>query len=209
MLTPAEGGAGVSIEVEATVPAAIEVFVSEQPPSTDADGVPHFPGVDPLVTTGGEMESSWTTTLTGLKGDTGYHIVVNAVDGEGRRAHRAGSFHNPEVEHTLLITFHRIGVTYDGDGKYNRGELTFRLGINQDKIAETAERKMHSGTTLTLKGPGRTTGISHVAHGVGGTLPLAASWRPPPTTVPVTRGSRCSSPSASSNDLELVASGGS
>lgn len=173
MLAPVEGGADASIEVETTVPTVIEVFVSEQPPSIDADGVPSFPGVDPVATTGGETEASWTATLTGLKGGTEHHIVVSAVDGEGRRAHRAGSFHNPEVEHTLLVTFHRIDVTYDGDGKYNRGELTFRLGINQDKIAETAERKMHSGTTLNLKGPGRATGISHVVHGVSGTLPLA------------------------------------
>jgi hypothetical protein len=41
----------------------------------------------------GVLRTSWTTGIDGLTADTSYHIVVRAVDANGNRSYRQGTFH--------------------------------------------------------------------------------------------------------------------
>lgn len=80
----------VNLEVRTNVPAQMTVWVSTQAP-LDV-GFPLFMGVPPagqsLV-----LRTAWTTGIDGLAADTTYHIVVRAVDANGNRSYRQGTFH--------------------------------------------------------------------------------------------------------------------
>lgn len=167
-VTGTAGTADASINIETTVPASIEVFVSMDAPTQHGQGTPYFPGVDPAAASGSEV-SSWTAELTGLSSDTTYHAIVVATDDNGRRAYRTGTFTTLHLEHTLRIAFHRLFVISDGDSsKINRGELAFRFGVNGDKVAEMDEQKIHSGTAVNINDGN---GVGHFVFGVGDSMP--------------------------------------
>lgn len=170
LINQPSGSEDPTIEIVTNVPARVKIWVSEQAPATDGNGTPQ-PAGTPAHSTGNNRITSWTPTLTGLRSNTTYHVVVEATDDQGARTLRAGQFHTLEEVVDVLVTFHQIHVIRDGDASsVNRGELRFRLGVNFVKVAETPERKIHSGTTLNLEGPGRSP-ISHLVTGVSGNLP--------------------------------------
>jgi hypothetical protein len=170
-ITQPQPGADPSIEVKTNVPATVRVYLSEQAPAIAPGGTPQPAGA-PVASTGANLTSNWTATFADLKSDTTYHVVVEAHDADGGRSYRVGQFHTLDHTIDLFVVFHQIHVIEDGDsGKNNAGELSFRIGVDGTKIAETPERKIHSGTTVTLKGPGRASGVGHLVTGVTGYLP--------------------------------------
>lgn len=174
-LTPIDGTSDVSIDVSTVVPAAIDVFVGTSAPGARPDGSPTFgPDVEPIASTGGALATAFVADLTGLAGGTEHHIVVEAVDADGRRSYRVGSFHTEQHLSTVVVGFHRIHVDFDGDKGVNRGELRFRLGVGGQMVAELGERKVSSGTSIGLSDGDRVPGIGHVVEGVGDVLPVLA-----------------------------------
>jgi hypothetical protein len=89
-LTSVFNSPDVNLDVRTNVPAQLWVWVSTEAP-LDV-GFPLFMGVPPagqsLV-----FRTAWTTGIGGLEADTTYHIVVRAIDGNGNRSYRQGTFH--------------------------------------------------------------------------------------------------------------------
>jgi hypothetical protein len=83
--------ANVNLEVRTNTPASMTVWVSTSAP-IDA-GFPLFVGV-PAAAHTPTLRTSWTTAIDGLQADTTYHIVVRAIDADGNRSYRQGTFHS-------------------------------------------------------------------------------------------------------------------
>jgi hypothetical protein len=169
-LTPDADSADVDLEVRTATPAAIAVYVSTEPP-TDQDGTPAFPGAQPMADTGDERTTEWQTTLAPLEPGTTYHVIVEATDADGRSAVQAGHFETHGQTPGLLVTFHRIRVTYDGDKGINRGELYFTLGVDDTTVAFTRTKKIQSNTTIDLTDAEGNPGITHSVEEIGEFLP--------------------------------------
>ena len=159
----------VDLHIETNTPAVIEMWVSEDEP--DLDGAPmassgdlatewstllspiDITDLDPaaaVAQTGDELVQSWDTVLSGLAGDTTHHIVVMAIDANGNTALREGTIHTAEAPH-ILVTFHEVHVVRDGDdSSVNRGELSFRWGLQDLIVGSRGEDKLDDGATVTL-----------------------------------------------------------
>ncbi len=137
------------LEVASKTPARFQVRVSTESP-TDHDGHPGFDHADVIALSGLEYHQQWSTDLQPLAGDTTYHIIVQATDTDGHTAYQVGSFHTaPEPTHDVVITFHKVTVTYDGDSSWhNRGELSFAWGVGDTTIGTRAESKMSDGDSF-------------------------------------------------------------
>jgi hypothetical protein len=164
------GGADFSskkLEVASNTPARFVAQASAKAPAHN-NGIPSLSEVESTSSTA-EYRTTWTTTLTNLRGSTKYHIVVRAIDEKGNSAYQVGSFTTPEDPgHDVLYTFLRIEVTHDGDSSWkNRGELSFRWGVGDTTVGSLGEDKMSDPATVSIP-RGRSL---YLAKGVKGTLP--------------------------------------
>ncbi len=82
--------ANISLDVTTDTPATVRVWVSTNAPQVD-DGVPSFPGVDPIDVSGAGA-TAWTADLSPLQASTDYHIIVSATDGDDDVSYRNGTF---------------------------------------------------------------------------------------------------------------------
>lgn len=89
-LTSVFNSPDVNMTMRTNVPASMTVWVSTSAP-IDV-GFPLFMGV-PAASHTPTLRTSWTTGIGGLSADTTYHIVVRAIDGNGNRSYRQGTFH--------------------------------------------------------------------------------------------------------------------
>ena len=162
-VTPQAGSTEMALHVETHTPASLAAFVSPDP--IDITNLDDTPAV---AQTGDELVQSWDTVLSGLAGETTYHIVVTAIDGNDHTALREGTFDTEEAPN-ILVTFHEIHVERDGDDSdINRGELSFRWGLHELVVGSRGEDKLDDGATVTLDNAHN----KHVIQGVGtGFLP--------------------------------------
>lgn len=139
LLVPKAGEAEVSVETY--VPAKMAVFANDSP----------------IANSGNEFRTQWTTTLH-LEYDTAYEIRLEVTDEQGgRQVHTASVTTPPQPQagqRNVLITFHKVVVTDDGDDSFwNRtGELRFRFEVNGERQIQldTAEHKVKATETLSL-----------------------------------------------------------
>ena len=155
----------MALHVETHTPAFLAAFVSPDPIDiTNLDDTPA------AAQTGDELVQSWDTVLSGLAGETTYHIVVTAIDGNDHTALREGTFDTAEAPN-ILVTFHEIHVERDGDDSdVNRGELSFRWGLHELVVGSRGEDKLDDGATVTLDNAHN----KHVIQGRRHRIPPAA-----------------------------------
>ncbi len=145
--------ASASIDVTSHTPAVFTVWVSTKAVHFDG-GIPSFTDVAAVATSGGQFAPTWSGNLGELAYGTVYRIIVRATDVNDHRAYRVGTFTTPdEPTHDVLITLHKIYVSYDGDAGINRGELSFRWGFGDTVVGSRGEAKVSSETTVVLEGP--------------------------------------------------------
>lgn len=164
------GGADFSskkLDVASNTPARFAAQASAKAP-VYTNGIPSLGDVESTSSTA-EYAKTWTTTLSGLRGGTKYHIVVRAIDEKGNSAYQVGSFTTPEDPgHDVLYTFLRVEVTHDGDSSWlNRGELSFGWGVGDTTVGSLGEDKMSDPATVSIP---RARSL-YLAKGVKGTLP--------------------------------------
>ena len=152
LLTPGGDFSVKHLEVVAKSKARFQAWVSTEAP-TNGD-VPSFDDTAVFANSGLQYAERWATDLAPLEGDTQYHIIVRAEDVDGHAAYQVGSFHTPaEPTHDVVITFHRVRVTHDGDSSWkNRGELSFAWGVGDTKVGSRGESKMSDGATFGFDG---------------------------------------------------------
>jgi hypothetical protein len=80
----------VGVQIATNTPAYLSVFVSKIPPVIGPNG-PSFGGVAPMDHTD-DLRTGWTAQLTPLQPSTKYYIIVRAIDSDGDKAFRYGSF---------------------------------------------------------------------------------------------------------------------
>lgn len=91
LLRPNATTPNVGLQIGTTTPAYLSVFVSTDPPVIGPNG-PVFAGVAPMDHTD-DLRTGWTARLAPLAPDTTYYVIVRAIDADGDRAFRHGSFH--------------------------------------------------------------------------------------------------------------------
>ena len=183
-----------ALSVTSNTPAQFQVSVSVNAPLWNGD-VPSFDHADVWVPSGLEYIESWDTVIAGLHGDQTYHVIVEAIDVEGRSSYRVGSFHTGEAPMTnVLVTLHRIDVSHDGDSSWkNRGELSFAWGVGDDTVGNVASRRSATATrSPSPTGRTRTSSRKRLASCPPSTCrarsatPMArassARWEPAPST---------------------------
>ncbi len=148
-VTPQVGVVGLAVHT--VVPASMQVWVSTGNVVWDGE-IPTFGGVPAAATTNGTKVQDWPVQLGGLDGDTTYAIIVQATDADGFSSYRVGEFHTlAEPKHDVLITVHELNVTYDGDSSWkNRGEISFRWGVGDEKVGGIGEDKMSDPATRSF-----------------------------------------------------------
>jgi hypothetical protein len=166
-LTPQPGVTDQALAVSTQVPTRMEVFVDDRKPETNQAGLPHFPLKAPMTSSGDQLRTDWTATLTGLDHAKRYHVILKVTDEQGRSQFHTGSFKTPpkpaaDHQHRVLVTFYKIRVTADGDnGRANKtGELRFKFAIGDQHRPEldTDERKVRSPETVSLDDGDRAAG---------------------------------------------------
>ena len=80
----------VGVQIATNTPAYLSVFVSKNPPVIGPNG-PSFGGVAPMDHTD-DLRTGWTAQLAPLQPSTQYHVIVRAIDADGDKAFRYGSF---------------------------------------------------------------------------------------------------------------------
>jgi hypothetical protein len=91
LLKPNATTPNVGLEIATNTPAYLSVFVSKVAPVIGPNG-PVFAGVAPIDHTD-DLRTSWTAQLKPLQADTTYYVIVRAIDADGDKAFRTGSFH--------------------------------------------------------------------------------------------------------------------
>jgi hypothetical protein len=130
--------------------------------------VPSFEHADAWANSGLEYTTEWETTLTGLAGDTTYHVIAQATDAEGRTSYRVGQIHTADAPtYDVLFSVVSIHVLYDGDKGGNDGELSFRWRVGDTDAGSRGEHDLADGSTVTFP---RSASDFWVAD-VGGFLP--------------------------------------
>ncbi|TDT18643.1 hypothetical protein BDK89_4271 [Ilumatobacter fluminis] len=139
----------VELHVETNTPARLDVWVSTSEPGT-IGGNPLLP-LEAKVYENPNPATSTTFDVTGLAADTTYHVVARAEDDHGVD-YRVGTFHTDDIPLTqLTVGFEKIRLTYDGDKwKSNRGEVSFRWGVDGYTVGNRAEEKMHAPKDIVL-----------------------------------------------------------
>ena len=165
VLTPKPESADHTLTVRGHVPATFAVYVSEQAPQV---------GGDPTAASD-QPSTEWTTELDLAYGTT-YRIVLRAVDEQSRTQFKQGQFttpDEPEHEHDVLVTFHKIHVSDSADGAL-RGEMRFEFEVGGVQHAEIAvgERKVNAPEWIDLDRGDRGVGRSVAAYAVGDHLPI-------------------------------------
>lgn len=140
----------VDIEVVTHTPAKIEVFVNDQAPQVNDAGRPFFPGVRASDRTVGDLDTYFSTTLTGLDEETEYWVIVRATDAQGRSESVTGSVVTKHLNDDIEVIFAAIDITYDGDKGRNKGELDFRWGIGFTEVGRNGEYKRDDGSRIDL-----------------------------------------------------------
>ena len=158
---PTEGQTNVELRVRTHVPATMKAYVSVKPVKTDAQGRPYFPDTPPAASTLANPLTDWRVSFQ-LVGATKYNIILVATDGEGRGDYRKGSFTTPprpQRVDAVIVTFHRIRLWNDSDGKVNKGELDFVFDVEgqstdrrSGKWAAPADIDLGSGRTVRVDG---------------------------------------------------------
>ncbi|MEM9562130.1 MAG: hypothetical protein AAGA93_05920 [Actinomycetota bacterium] len=146
-----------TIELVADTDVTFQVAVSTSPPF-EINGNPWVTNEVNLNVTN-QTATSLTGQLTGLAGDTTYHVVAEATDGDGYAHYAVGSFTTdpepvvaPEPQ-PVTVTFEKIKVLSNGD-TLGFGEIRFKMGIGPDgSVAywQTAEHKLGDGDTWTTE----------------------------------------------------------
>jgi hypothetical protein len=142
-----------TIEIVANTDVTFDVAVSSQAPY-EINGNPTLANtvnMNVISQTSDSLEGQ----LTGLSGDTEYHVVVGATDGNGFTHYAVGSFTTDEeppagpVYDNITVVFEKFHVLENGDDHFN-GEIKFLMGIGPDgqyTYWETAEMKMADDST--------------------------------------------------------------
>ena len=176
-LTPGGDFSSKALEVKSNTPARFQARASTKAPTYD-QGVPSFAKSDSSALSGLEYITSWKTSLTKLAGATKYHVIVQATDAKGNDAYQVGTFTTPpEPTKDVLITFHSIRVTHDGDSSWkNRGELSFAWGVGDTKVGSLGEDKMSDPATVNIP-RGKSLYLVNDAKGFLPTVFVSASER--------------------------------
>lgn len=117
----------VNLVVATNVPTRLAVYVSIDAPGSVA-GSPVLP-TSALIESPNALAVNHSLPVSGLEGDTVYHVIVKAQDASGRIAHRVGQFRtSPPPPARVEITIERIYLAYDGDPGSNKGEVSFVWG---------------------------------------------------------------------------------
>ena len=176
-LTPGADFSSKSLEVKSNTPARLQAMASTNAP-TYSQGVPSFAKADSSALSGLEYITTWKTALTKLAGGTKYHVIVRATDAKNNDAYRVGTFTTPpEPTHDVVITFHSIRVTHDGDSSWkNRGELSFAWGVGDTKVGSLGEDKMSDPATVNIP-RGKSAYVVNKAKGFLPTVYVSASER--------------------------------
>ena len=170
MLTPGGESADHTLSVRAHVPATFAVWLSETDPQTNDAGEPSFPDAPEPAAASQEPATEWDAELE-LSYSTTYRIILRAVDEQGRSQFKQGRFttgEQPQAQHTndILVTFHKIHVSDDGDGSTGRGELRFEFEVDGQQRDEVAagEQKVQAPAWVDLDRGDRGTGRSVAVH---------------------------------------------
>ena len=139
----------VRLHVETNSPARLDVWVSTDAP-TIVGGVPTLP-LSAKVHENVNPSTSSTFDVIGLEANTTYHVIARAEDDFGVD-HQVGTFHTDNAAPIpVTVTFEKIRLTYDGDKwKSNRGEVSFRWGLEGHAIGHRDEEKMKAPKNITL-----------------------------------------------------------
>jgi hypothetical protein len=132
-----------TVYVHTTVPADTTVYLSANPEVAGygSGGYPYH--------TDSELDSSdtssyeFTTRAFDILPAVTYFITAVAVDDQGSLSWRYGT---ATVPHTALVVIEKLTVLNDGDeGSLNRGEISFRFGVDDELIFELPEDKYDDG----------------------------------------------------------------
>ena len=155
VLLPQPGSPDVKLQVSTHVPVSLMVWAEQREPEQSGSGQPFFPGATPAATTDNQRVLGWSPKLE-LEYDRTYHILLRATDEQQRSQVETGTVTTPprpaEESRKVLVTFSWIDVHDDGDnGAFNfRGELQFRIDLNEDGVADlnVGERKVYAPQRL-------------------------------------------------------------
>ena len=142
--------ADVVIEVETHTLATIKVWVDDEAPTLTNSGHPYFPGLQPAGQTSGDLDTSFTTTLTELDEETEYWVLVIARDEQDRITEFVGSVVTPRIDDDVELAFAAIDVIYDGDKGRNKGELIFNWNVGLDEVGRNGEYHRGDGSRIDL-----------------------------------------------------------
>ena len=152
VVTPTGSFDEVAIEISTNSPAEITVLYGTSAVQWNGT-TPSIPSAA-TTTSPDDQTTSWTPVLDGLDGDTTYNVIVRAEDTYGRRSHQVGSFHTEdEPPRSVEVTFEQVVIQYDGDKDVifpNKGELTFRWGVDNLWWDSRSEHKHDGGDRFTL-----------------------------------------------------------
>ena len=151
LVAPGQGTGPAHLSVKSHTAAQFQASFSTAAPKF-TDGVPSFAKVDVWKNSGLDYSKSWEVDVYGLAPGTKYFAIVMATDANQGRSYSHGSFQTHAVD--VLVTLHKIHVTYDGDsGDLNRGELSFIWGVGDDHAGTRGEDQMHAGTEVSFNRP--------------------------------------------------------
>lgn len=131
-----------TVYVHTTVQADTTVYLSANPEIAGyhSSGYPYH--------TDSELDSSdgpayeFTSRAFDIQPAVTYFITAVAVDDQGL----AWRYGTATVPHTALVTIDKLTVLNDGDeGSLNKGEISFRFGVDDQLIFEKSEEKYDDG----------------------------------------------------------------
>ena len=149
VITPGPAEGTRHLAVISHTDARFQVFVGPDAPVADGDGGFDMPETTFWANSGEQYSDSWDVVLDSLPPSTVLHVLVTAVDAQGRASYQAGQFQTPAAPlHGTLVMLHRVEVTYDGDAGINRGEVSFRWGFDDLVVGSWGERKVNDGDVI-------------------------------------------------------------
>jgi hypothetical protein len=150
-LVPDATGAGLTVNT--SVPAKLTVSVDDDAPGTVGDA-PIF-GTPEDSFSLPQLDTSSSGFVDRLMPGKTYHLIVRATDANGLSSYRQGIFRTKSRRAKLVLD--GVRMYYDGDKGLNRGELNFRVAVNQDERGSLRikERKVASGNWLEFGNHGR------------------------------------------------------
>lgn len=148
-IEPGRDGAG--LEIKTSVPSRMKVQASKFEALDTVSG-PHFSVVHASASSGAEYRTQWSTKLDGLEPGTNYHVLVQAMDEQGRTNYRLGTFQTHHLHRVVTVTYEKLWVWNDADKWFN-GELELYLGANGERQLHQGPHKVESGHSYSLPWP--------------------------------------------------------